>query len=199
MSQNNGYPFGVRQLMLHAISNLTTPTYGTGVSCPAINGVEYDYALSSTILKGEDRVIAAHTITDNGTFKFSGGGIPLAAHAIVEGETATDSGSSPNDLTFMRKKVDTCLPYFGAVVRAVGPSCNQVGEPADTTVTMFKCKLNKRPGGAFKEGAFATSDIEGIVLTSPYSANSMTLYLVQHRATAAALTTTWPGDAPFLS
>lgn len=197
MSQNNGYPFGVRQTYVHSISSLTTPTYGTGVPIPAINAVEYDIVTTNAILKGEDRVVASATNTESGTFKFSGGGIGLAAHAVIEGETAVDSGTPPNDLTYLRKKASTCIPYFGAVARAVGPSCGQAGDPADFVVAMHKCKTSKRSGGKLGEGAFAMSDFEGQILPSPY--DNDTIVLLQHRATADALSSTWPGGEPFLT
>lgn len=197
MSQNNGYPVGLRELMVVPITSLATPTYGTGVVSSAAESAEFDTEVDDAMLKGNDKVVAYHTLLRNGTFKFSVGGIPQAWLKVVDGNTATDSGSAPNDLTYRAIKTSTCLPYFGWIARAVGPSCGQAGDPADSVVVAYKAKLKKPAGGKLAEGAFAMAEMDGLVLPSPY--DSDTLFLVFHRGTAAALSTTWPGSGPFLS
>lgn len=197
MAQNDGYPVGLRELMVVPITSLATPTYGTGVISAAADSAEFDTEVSDAMLNGNDKVVAYHTLTKNGTFKFSLGGVQQTFLAVVDGNTATDSGTPPNDLTWRKIKASTCLPYFGWVARAVGPSCGQAGDPADSVVVAYKAKLKKPAGGKLSEGAFAMSEMDGIVLPSPYDDD--TLFLIFHRGTAAALSTTWAGAGPFLS
>jgi hypothetical protein len=188
MAIDSQYPFGCEDAKVYKITALGTPTYGSGVDLNAVQDIEFGATIQAAILRGDDVIKVHHAIVDGGEFKIKCGGIDLAGFEPITGATASDSGTTPNERTWLDIKTNQVLPYLGFIAQAVDGEATL----GDTSIVAFKAKAEKLPPIAFGDGNFATVEFSGKVLASPYD-NVTVLRIINHE-TAVTIPTTWPGN-----
>jgi len=191
MAQDQGYPFGLRDLKIFQITDEATPTYANGVDVNAAQELTFDITVTEAILRGDDVRKCHHAVKDGADWSLTHGGVDLAAAEAIMGATASDSDASPNELTYLDVKVSTEIPYFGMIGQILD------GEDAgDTHVQLFKCKTNAPGPGGFSGGNFHTPTIAGVALPAPVDDDTIVRTLVHQ--TSCDIPSAWPAD-PYTS
>lgn len=114
-----------------------SPTYGTGLDVPGIAAVTVNPNIVSAELKGDARVIATKGRTDRLTVSATYGKLSGDVLATILGSSATDSGTTPNQIAAFRLKSPASLPYFKLEFQIL-----DVEEGlGDLRVVLYKCKI----------------------------------------------------------
>lgn len=185
MAQDILYPFGLDDVSLYLI---TSGSYGTAVDLPASRVFSYTPDIATENLEGDDQIVASHSQDRGGTWDLESGGIPIAGWEVLTGATASDSGTTPNEVTYMDITTSLSRPYFGVIGRAISD------EGGDTHVQIWKAKCTDGPSGSFSGGSFHLVSASGVYV--PDSSGNI-IRLMNHE-TKVAIPSTWPTE-PYTS
>jgi len=141
-------PFGLRDI------KLTNITGTVQVDLPVAMQLTITPILLNGKLRGDDRVKALVALVDGAEWAFQNGGINLAALAVIVGQAATTTGSSPNEKTTLNLGAGDAMPYFKIYGKAVGDGID------DIHVKLFKCKCLSL-NGQFQDGQFWITNCSG--------------------------------------
>ena len=172
-SEHN-FPFGLRELRV--VVSSTNKALGAAQTC------QLTETLVSAELTGDDAVVATHSSPVKVDGTITGGGMPLAAYALITGRTISTAGSTPTRTNTLNVTQGDTFPYFTLYGRAV----NDDGT-GDTWVVVYKCKLTQGMGGQFNYGEFRTSDLAFTAI--PDSNNSNKIWAIVSHETVQALPT----------
>lgn len=180
-------PYGLRDIKLQAYADAAGTTLATGVGAivdlPNAQTLSFSETEDFTELRGDDRVVTSHGMGALVDFSFESGGLPLEALPIMVGGTTVATGVTPNVTTTFQKKGSDVRPWFRITGRVISDS------GGDVHAVIYRCKLNDKFEGEFKDGEFFISSGggQGFPMLDDVADN---LYdFIQHE-TSVALTTT---------
>lgn len=156
------YPYGLRNVVLFPITNLTsTPeTYGAAVPLPASRTLSYEDAEDFSELRGNDTVVAERGNGASIEWDLEGGGISLEAYAILAGGEVVEGGVTPSR-TKTYSKGRHSRPYFKVEGQAIADNLG------DVHIVLPKCRCTGNVGGEFADGGwFLTSGSGRAYLTN---------------------------------
>lgn len=168
-----GKPFGLRELKVRAY------TGGTSTPLPYSMKLKFTERVQSAELKGDDVIASVVSLVEGAEFEIEGGGIDLAAYAIMTGRTTTLSSTTPNRTLELTGKGGEGFPYFVIF----GRSLAEAGD--DLHCRLFKCKLTAGLSGTLENGRFLTTGIKGICL--PVSSGAGIFEFVENETAAAVV------------
>lgn len=140
-------PFGLNQIVLVSADGLVE------VALPASRTLEFEEILVTGEFNGDDGLQGVMSQPVGIKGKMEGGGIPLAAYAMMTGHTINTTGSTPNLVTTLEGDSNR-FPYF----KVYGKSLDD--ESGDVHVKLLKVKLTSGLKGSFKYGEFFASEYE---------------------------------------
>lgn len=152
MAKSTRYPFGLRDVKLFPLSGTK---YGDSADLPSARVMTFTPGLSSDMLQGDGRIVAAHSREGSVTWELEGGGVPVAVWETLTGATASDSAAMPNELTYMDITRVLTRPYFGVVGRAITVVAENV------YLVIPKAKCTDGPSGHFEGGTFHLTGASG--------------------------------------
>lgn len=179
-------PFGLRDTKIYEITTCAAAAatvYGTGVDVPCVSELTFDPIVTEAMLEGDDSICASHANLEAVDFAITHGGVVLGVYDVLYGSTATDSGASPNDITYLDMAVSDARPYVGVIADSRGSDGGQ------TLFVFFKAKAVGGGGGTLAKGAFWTPQFNMRAL--PSCQDSDTIVRIANRTYAAATSTTW--------
>lgn len=175
-------PFGLRDMKVFEIT-ATTPTYAAGVDVPCVSELTIDTVVTEAQLEGDDSICASHANLEAVDCTVTHGGFIAGVYDVLFGATVTDSGTSPNDFTYLDLAVSDVRPYFGMIADS------RSSEGGNTLIVGYKCKSTGGGGGTFSKGAFYTPQFN--VRCLPSYGDSDTIMRLVNYQTATAISTTW--------
>jgi len=141
--------FGLRDAKVFEVT-ATTPTYAAGVDVPCVSELTLDTVVTEAMLEGDDSICASHANLEAVDCALTHGGVVLDLYEVLFGATVTDSGTSPNDFTYMDLAVSDVRPYFGLIADS------RSSDGGNTLFIGYKCKTTGGGGGTLSKGAFVT-------------------------------------------
>lgn len=176
-------PFGLRDMKVFEIT-ATTPTYGTGVDVPCVSELTIDTVVTEANLEGDDSICATHANVEALDCTVTHGGLVLGIYDVIFGSTVTDSGTSPNDFTYMDLAVSDVRPYFGWIADA-----RSTDGAGNTLFIAYKAKTTGGGGGTLTKGAFFAPQFNIRCLPGYEDSNTIMRWL--NYQTAVSISTTW--------
>lgn len=146
-------PYGLRDIKITPIQ--ANGDLGTPVDLPVAQTLSFSEAEEFQELRGDDRVVAVHGQGPMVEWELEAGGISLEAWKVLTGGTLTETGTTPNEVKSLTKKVTDARPYF----RIEGQAINDVY--GDTHVVIHKCKVTENLEGEFADGEFFVTSCSG--------------------------------------
>lgn len=172
----NQLPYGMRDVKLRPID--AAGSVGSSVDLPASRTLSFSEAEDFEELRGDDRIIAIRGKGPKVNWKLESGGISLAAHVVMSGGTLTTTGTTPNQIKKINKKVTDARPYFQAEGQAISDS------GGDWHVLLYKCRASEALEGEMADGTFWLTSAGGEAIGD----SSDNLYDFIQNETAAAIT-----------
>lgn len=166
-------PYGLRDVKL---KKYTLEVVGTAVDLPASRTLSFTEAEEFEELRGDDKLIAVRGKGPTISWDLEAGGISLAALAVINGATKTDTGTTPVQVSTLAKKGADVRPYF----KAEGQAISDIG--GDFHAVLYKLRANGDIEGEMADGAFWLTSCSGIGLPD---VNDALYDFVQNETTAA--------------
>lgn len=146
-------PYGLRDVKLSPIDS--DGTVGSAVDLPAGRVLTFKDTENFVELRGDDKVQASHGDGPTVEWDLEGGGISLAAYAVMSGGTVTTSGTGSTAKTTYNKKVTDSRPYF----QIEGQSINDDG--GDFHTLIYRAKADGSLEGEQSDGNFWLTKASG--------------------------------------
>lgn len=176
-------PFGLRDLKVFEITAIT-PTYATGVDVPCVSELTFDTIVTEANLEGDDSICATHANVEAVDVTVTHGGVIMSVYDVLFGATVTDSGTSPNDFTYMDLAVSDVRPYFGWIADS---RSTDVG--GNTLFIGYKGKTTGGGGGTLSKGSFFTPQFN--IRSLPCYEDGDTIMRWVNYDTKTVISTTW--------
>lgn len=144
--------FGLRDIKLTSFDGATQ------VDLPSSQQLEFNEALTTGELRGDDVTKSVVSFTDKVEWSFSSGGFPLDAYGLITGRTVTEANTTPNRTNTMTGKAGDVMPWFKIYGKSQGDASD------DIHVKIFKCKLMEAPSGSFSDTEFFITSCSGIAV-----------------------------------
>lgn len=162
------FPFGLRQIALY-------DSDGTNkVLVPAALMLHVTPLLETARFTADGRMVGAASFVAGAEWEFEGGGLSLEALAKLTGDTANQTGSTPNRTLSLSRDAGAATPYL----RIYGRAVSDVG---DVVCRLYRCKLEALEG-TFRDHEFWVTYAKGVALS-----DGTRVYEFLQRETAAAL------------
>lgn len=177
-------PYGVRQIMLTPYLD-TQGTVLSTQSYPLPVAMTLGFAETEQFdeLRGDDKLQAVHGRGPQVDWSLESGGMNMVAWSIITGGSVTVSGVAPNRQVILAKSWDNQRPYFRIDGRMISDSGGNV------VARIYRAKANGKIQANNKNGAFQTSQIDGIGLPL-HNDDASWLYEIIQNETDSALTGT---------
>lgn len=144
-------PFGLRDVKITNIGGTSQE------DLPAARTMSFTERIKSNELSGDDKVLAVVAFSDAVEWQLEGGGISLAAYAIMTGRTVTTAGTTPNQTDTLTGSAQEQFPYFKIYGRSLGDGSD------DIHVKVWKAKLTNIQG-QFGDGEFFVTQASGVAI-----------------------------------
>lgn len=146
-------PFGLREVALYNAD-------GTGkVLLPAALMMHVTPLLTSTRFESEGQIIGASSFIRGAEWELEAGGISLEVLAKLTGQTAAQTGVTPNRVLTLNLMNGNSMPYIRIAGRALGVDSGNV------IARFFRCKLEAFEG-TFREREFWVTYAKGVAVAS---------------------------------
>lgn len=186
------YAVGLRDIKVYALTSLSTPTYGSAVDMPAAASMEVTGTFSEVVAEGDDIIVSAFALPNGAEFSMeSSTGFSLPVLEVLLGGTASDSGSTPSEVSYWDFLPGQEVPWFGAIGKAVDAET-----AGDTHCILYKCKVSSGPGGAFAYQSFRPINWSGRCLPMAAYTGSP-IFRIMHHETAVNIPSSFPGIVPY--
>lgn len=149
----NQLAYGLRDVGLYAMD--AAGVLSNKVDLPAARTFSFSETEEFTELRGDDKVIAIRGKGPKVEWDLEAGGISLAAYVVLAGGTSNLSGTTPNQILKVTKKVTDSRPYF----RVEGQAISDSG--GDFHGRVFKCKVSDAIEGEMTDGEFWITSCSG--------------------------------------
>ena len=155
----NPYPYGIRQIMLTPyVDALGTVLATTSYPLPVAMTLGFSETEQYDELRGDDVLVAVHGRGAQVDWSLEAGGLPILPWSLITGGMVIEEGVTPNRKVRLRKSGDDQRPYFRIDGRSVSDSGGSV------IARIYRAKANGRIQADMRNGAFQTSNIDGIGL-----------------------------------
>ncbi|UOW92911.1 major tail protein [Mycobacterium phage Leopard] len=182
------YPYGIRQIMLTPYTDAQgTILANTSYPLPVAMTLGFSETEQFDELRGDDVLVAVHGRGAQVDWSLESGGLPIKAWSIISGAIVLEEGVTPHRRVRLRKSADHLRPYFRTDGRIISESGGNVN------ARIFRCKANGRLQADFRNGAFQTSNIDGVGLPLLGDAGRW-LYEIIQNETDSPLSTTPEGN-----
>lgn len=177
-------PYGVRQIMLTPYIDVQGTVLSTeSYPLPIAMTLGFSETEQFDELRGDDKLVAVHGRGPQVDWSLEAGGINMMAWSIITGGTVVESGTAPNRQVALQKSWDDQRPYFRIDGRIISDSGGNI------VARIYRAKANGRIRADHKNGAFQTSQIDGIGLPL-INDDASWLYEIIRNETDSALTGT---------
>lgn len=188
MAINTRRPFGLRDAQVFDLSDESTPTYEDAVDINCVSELTVDTVVTEAMLEGDDSICATHANVEAIELAVTHGGANLAVYELLFGSTLTDSGSTPNEVTYLDIAVSDARPYVGLIADSRG------SDGGNTLFIFYKCKTTGGGGGSLSKGAFFAPQFSMRAHASPEGYDSDTIARWANHETATAIDSTWDNN-----
>lgn len=154
----NALPFGIYDVGLKPYNGVTL---GSNVDLPASRTFGFTEAEDFEELRGDGGLVAVRGKGPVVNWSLEGGGISLAAHAVLAGGLVTTTGTTPAQVVKYAKKGRDVRPYFKAEGQAISDSAG------DFHGIVYRCRSQGDVGGEMGDGAWWLTSASGIGLPDP--------------------------------
>ena len=121
--QNVSLPYGIRDIKITPYSDTAGTVLGaTIIDLPNAQTLSFSEAESFDTLRGDDRVVTTHGQGSTVDGELDAGGVSLDAWSAFCGGVVTETGTTPNRVTVMRKAATTNRPWFLVEGQAISDS-----------------------------------------------------------------------------
>lgn len=174
-------PYGLRDVKLTPYTTAAATTLGTSVDLP--NGRTLSFAETEAFeeLRGDDRLVATHGAGPQVEWELEAGGVSLEAVAVMYGGTVSTTGSTPNQVKKLRKKVTDVRPYFKIEGQVISDS------GGDLHAVIYRAKATDNLTGEFADGQFFLTGASGVGMPSLEVANLDYVWDFVQNETATAI------------
>lgn len=170
----NQLPYGLRDVGLYAMD--AAGVLSNKVDLPAARTFSFSEAEEFEELRGDDKVIAIRGKGPKVEWDLESGGISIAAYVVLAGGTSSLTGTTPNQVFKVKKKVTDVRPYF----RVEGQAISDSG--GDFHGKVYKCRVTDNIEGEMADGQFWLTSCSGEGIGD----NNDDLYeLIQNETTTA--------------
>ena len=177
-------PYGVRQIMLTPYLDVQgTVLANESYPLPVAMTLGFSETEQFDELRGDDKLVAVHGRGPQVDWSLEAGGINMMAWSIITGGSVVESGTAPTRQVALQKSWDDVRPYFRIDGRMVSDSGGNI------VARIYRAKANGRIRADHKNGAFQTSQIDGIGLPL-INDDASWLYEIIQNETDSALTGT---------
>lgn len=161
-TQTTSLPYGIRDIKLTPYSDTAGLTLGSVViDLPYGQTLSFSEAESFDTLRGDDKVVTVHGQGSTVDAELDSGGVSLDAWAAMSGGVVTETGTTPNRVTTMRKAATTNRPWFLVEGQAISDS------GGDLHVIIWRARATDAIQGDFEDAKFfiTSAKITGLPLT----------------------------------
>lgn len=162
------FPFGLRQIALYDTA------WANKVLLPAALMLHVTPLYQTARFEADGRLVGGTTFLSGAEWELEAGGISLEALAKLTGDTATETGSTPNRTLTLNSAAGDGLPYFRMIGRAVS-------DAGDVLCRLYRCKLEALEG-TFRDHEFWITYAKGVAVSDGTS-----VFEFAQRETRAAL------------
>lgn len=181
MALSESLPYGLRDVKIYPIVN---GVVGAGVDLPNSQTFSFEEAEEFDELRGDDKVRAKRGKGPSVNWTLESGGISLPAYAILNGGTATLSGTAPNQKYTYSKKGSDQRPEFQVEGRSISES------GGDFHAVVYRCKTDGKISGELSDGSFWISKCDGTAM--PRTSDDALYDFVQNETAAEISVSTNP-------
>ena len=119
----NPIPYGLRDVKLVPYTSPAATAFGTLLTdLPNSQVFEFNDTEDYDDLRGDDQLVTSHGQGSQIAWTLGNGGISFAAMAVLAGGTITSTGTTPSQVTFLRKNVTDIRPFFTAIGQSISDS-----------------------------------------------------------------------------
>jgi hypothetical protein len=144
-------PYGLRDVKITNIAGTVQ------ADLPVSQTLTFKPRIKSSELEGDDSLVAVVAFIQAGEWTLEAGGISLSALAIISGQPAVVSGTTPTEKTTLQLGAGDSLPYFKIYGKSLGDGAD------DIHVKLWKCKATALDGD-LKNGQFYITKCSGIAV-----------------------------------
>lgn len=152
----NNLAYGLRDVGLYAMDS--SGNLANKVDLPAAQTFSFSEAEDFEELRGDDKVVAIRGKGPKVEWDLEAGGISLAAYVVLAGGTTNLSGTTPNQVFKILKKVTDARPYF----RVEGQAISDSG--GDFHGRLFKARVSDNIEGEMADGTFWVTSCSGTAI-----------------------------------
>jgi hypothetical protein len=161
----------LREVKITPYTDSAATTLGTSIKLP--NSRTFSFAESESFeeLRGDDKLVATHGAGPQVEWSLEGGGVSLeVVYAMYGGTAPIETGTTPNRIKTLNKKVTDQRPYFKVEGRAISDA------GGDLHIVVWKCKATDKLDGEMADGSFFLTGSSGTGLPSTMVANLDTVW-----------------------
>lgn len=149
-------PFGLRDVKITPYTDATATTLAaTKIDLPNGRTLSFTETEEFEELRGDDTLVATHGNGPIVNWELEAGGYSAEAVQAMYGGTITETGSAPNRIKRLRKKITDQRPYF----KAEGQMISDSG--GDLHAVIWRCKATDDFNGEFADGQFFLTGASG--------------------------------------
>jgi hypothetical protein len=154
--QNAALPYGIRDCKITQYADVAGTTLGSTVmDLPNIQTLSFSEAESFDTLRGDDRSVTVHGQGSTVEWELGAGGLLLDTWAVFTGGVVTETGTTPNRITTMRKAASTNRPWFLIEGQAISDS------GGDLHCIIWRARATDNVEGSFEDGKFFITSLKG--------------------------------------
>lgn len=184
-------PYGIRQIMLTPYLDAQgTVLSNQSYPLPVAMTLGFSETEQFDELRGDDKLVAVHGRGPQVDWSLESGGMNMMAWSIITGGSVVESGTAPHRQVALQKSWDDQRPYFRIDGRAISDSGGNI------VARIYRAKANGRIRADHKNGAFQTSQIDGIGLPLINDDASWLYELIQNETDSPLTGTPDPNPVP---
>jgi hypothetical protein len=168
MAGYGNFAFGIRQIALYDANGANK------VLLPAALMLHVTPLLETARFEADGRLVGAAGFVAGAEWELEAGGISLEALAKLAGDTASQTGSTPNRVLTLSAAAGDAMPYLRIYGRAVA-------DVGDVVCRLLRCKVEALEG-TLRDGEFWVTYAKGVAVS-----NGSAVYEFAQQETAAAL------------
>lgn len=154
--QSTSLPYGIRDIKITPYADTAGTTLGSVVlDLPNAQTLSFSEAEDFDTLRGDDKVVTVHGQGSTVDWELDSGGISLDCWAAFSGGVITETGTTPNRITVMRKSATTIRPWLLIEGQAISDS------GGDMHCIIWRAKADDSIEGDFEDAKFFITSLKG--------------------------------------
>lgn len=156
VTQGASLPYGLRDVKLTPYSDVAGTVLGSVIlDLPNAQTFTFSEAESFDVLRGDDKAVTMHGQGSTVEWELDSGGLSMPVWAALSGGVATESGTTPNRVTTMRKSATTNRPWFLVEGQAISDS------GGDMHCIVWRARATDNITGSLEDGKFWITGLKG--------------------------------------